>query len=142
MRIGDLARRAGVNPKTIRFYEGLGLLRPEARTRSGYRLYAEVSLRQLEAIRAAKEAGLSLAEIRELLPVLAGQEARCADVLPVLERKRRLVGDQIRRLVQLQEFLERSIVTCKRAQRTSPTVVCPVLSVHSQPAGKRSKEVS
>ncbi len=131
-----------MNPKTIRFYEGLGLLRPKARTTSGYRLYAEASLRQLRAIRAAKDAGLSLAEIRELLPVLAGQEARCADVLPVLERKRRLVGDQIRRLVQLQEFLERSIATCKRAQRRSPTVVCPILRIDLRSAGKRSRDVS
>ena len=140
MRIGDLARRAGVNPKTIRFYERLGLLNPEARTATGYRLYSDVSLRQLKAIRVAKEAGLSLAEIRELFPVLAGQEARCAEVLPVLERKRREVDDQIRRLEQLRDFLDRSTAICRRAQRTSPTVVCPVLSVPD--VGRRnSREV-
>jgi DNA-binding transcriptional MerR regulator len=139
MRIGELARRAGVNAKTIRFYGEIGLLAPRARTPAGYRLYDESTLSQLRAIRIAKEAGLRLEEIRELLPVVAGKEVRCAAVLPLLERKRGEVAGQIRRLVQLRDYLERSIATCRKAQRRGPRVACPVLSPEPETPSRRLK---
>lgn len=137
MRIGELARRAGVNAKTIRFYGEIGLLAPRGRTSGGYRLYDEAALDQLKAIRAAKEAGLRLEEIRELFPVMAGKEVRCAEVLPILERKRREISEQVRRLTQLQAYLSESITTCRRAQRKSPWVACPVL--RSETTSRRSE---
>ncbi len=140
MRIGELARRAGVNPKTIRYYGELGLLAPRDRTTGGYRLYDDAALRQLQAIRAAKEAGLTLEEIREIFPVIAGHEVRCADVLPVLERKRRDIEGQIRRLKQLQSYLDESIATCRRAQGRSRSVACPVFAANQQSIRNRPKE--
>ncbi|MBA2565450.1 MAG: MerR family transcriptional regulator [Gemmatimonadetes bacterium] len=140
MRIGELARRADVNRKTIRFYGEIGLLAPCGRTEGGYRLYDQAALYQLQAIRAAKEAGLTLEEIRELLPIIAGQEVRCRDVLPVLERKLEAVADQMRRLGQLQEYLKESIATCRRVQRRSSTVACPVLTVHAEGNSEPAKE--
>ncbi|MFN2431686.1 MAG: MerR family transcriptional regulator [Gemmatimonadota bacterium] len=128
MTIGELARRAGVDARTIRFYGKIGLLAPRSRTTAGYRLYDESSLIQLRAIRLAKEAGLRLDEIGELLPVVAGHEVRCAQVLPLLERKREEVEEQIRNLVHLRDYLDRSIASCRRAQRKRSTVACPVLS--------------
>ncbi len=128
MRIGELARRSGVNAKTIRFYGELGLLPPRGRTSGGYRLYDESALEQLRSIRVAQEAGLSLAEIRELFPIMAGREIRCRDMLPLLERKRRDVEGQLRRLEHLREYLEHSIGLCRRAQRKGPFVSCPVFT--------------
>lgn len=142
MTIGELARRAGVDAKTIRFYGDIGLLAPRSRTTAGYRLYDESSLSQLRAIRLAKEAGLKLEEIRELLPVVAGQEVRCAQVLPLLERKREEVEEQIRTLVHLRDYLDRSIATCRRAQRKRSTVACPVLSPRAEASDGVSPEVT
>ncbi len=143
MRIGELAHRAGVSTKTIRFYGDIGLLPPRARTSSGYRLYDESSLSQLRAIRLAKEAGLELEEIRQLVPVLAGDPVRCADVLPLLQRKRGEVEEQIRSLVHLRDYLDESIAACRRAQRKGAMVACPVLtSGHDAaraPATKRGR---
>jgi len=66
MRIGDVARRAGVRVSLLRYYEEIGLL-PEAPRVSGQRRYDESVLRRLAVIDVAQRAGLSLDEIRELL---------------------------------------------------------------------------
>lgn len=77
MRISQLAERSGVPATTLRFYESAGLL-PADRTASGYRVYDEPALERLSFIRAAKQVGLPLEEIRDLLSVWDG--GACADV--------------------------------------------------------------
>jgi len=68
MRIGDLARRGQVTPRTLRYYESLGLLQPCGRRSGGFRLYDEASLHRLERIRQLKDLlGFSLDEVREIL---------------------------------------------------------------------------
>ena len=67
MKIGEAARLVGVPAKTLRFYEGIGLLSPAKRTESGYRLYGWRELEQIEFVRRAKLMGLSLEEIRGLV---------------------------------------------------------------------------
>jgi MerR family redox-sensitive transcriptional activator SoxR len=66
MRIGEVARRAGVRVSLIRYYEDIGLL-PAAERVSGQRRYDDTVLRRLAVIDVAQRAGLSLDEIRELL---------------------------------------------------------------------------
>ena len=68
-RIGELARWAGINPRTLRYYERIGLLAPSGRTDAGYRLYTEQDARRLAFIRRAQALGLSLAEISRVLRV-------------------------------------------------------------------------
>ena len=140
MTIGELARRSGVSVKTIRFYGEVGLLAPRGRTSSGYRLYDESSLSQLNAIRLARDAGLTLEEIRELIPVVAGAEVRCADVLPLLERKMREVEEQMSGLGELRDYLQRSIATCRKAQRKGATVICPIFTPRLRTAALPQEE--
>jgi MerR family redox-sensitive transcriptional activator SoxR len=66
MRIGEVARRAGVRVSRIRYYEDIGLLPPAERV-AGQRRYDESVLRRLSVIAVGQRAGLSLDEIRELL---------------------------------------------------------------------------
>jgi MerR family transcriptional regulator, redox-sensitive transcriptional activator SoxR len=66
MRIGEVARRAGVRVSLIRYYEEIGLL-PESDRVSGQRRYDDTVLRRLAVIDVAQRAGLSLDEIRELV---------------------------------------------------------------------------
>jgi DNA-binding transcriptional MerR regulator len=77
LRISQLAERCGVPATTLRFYESAGLL-PAERTPAGYRVYDERSVERLEFIGAAKQLGLQLEEIAELLQVWA--EGSCAQV--------------------------------------------------------------
>ena len=66
MKIGELAKRAGVSVRAIRFYEELGLIRPEKRSRGGFRLYDQENHKRLAVINFLKEVGLSLTEIRQI----------------------------------------------------------------------------
>jgi MerR family redox-sensitive transcriptional activator SoxR len=68
LKIGDVARAAGVRTSLIRYYEQIGLL-PEAPRVSGQRRYTSAVLRRLSVIDVAQRAGLSLDEIRELLEI-------------------------------------------------------------------------
>lgn len=77
MRTGELARRAGVNLQTIRFYEREGLLPKPARTTSGYRAYQPSDLERVVFIKRNQELGFTLAEIKQLIDlhiVLASME--------------------------------------------------------------------
>jgi MerR family Zn(II)-responsive transcriptional regulator of zntA len=67
MRIGEVAGRAGVPAKTIRFWEDQHLLPPPARTPAGYRDYDPAILERLAFIRHAQAAGLALDAIRQVL---------------------------------------------------------------------------
>jgi DNA-binding transcriptional MerR regulator len=66
--IGGLAREAGVNVETVRYYERRGLIRRPVRHGSEYREYSEDDVARLRLIRRAKDLGFTLAEIHELLP--------------------------------------------------------------------------
>ena len=67
MRIGELALKAGVTPRTIRYYEDLGLLGPAERQGKGFRYYTELELARLRKIDALKGLGLSLEEISSII---------------------------------------------------------------------------
>ncbi|MHB8764817.1 MAG: MerR family transcriptional regulator [Deferrisomatales bacterium] len=66
LSIGELARRTGLTPRTIRYYEDLGLLGSVARVEGGRRVYTEEDLRRLKFVRRLKILGLTLDEMREL----------------------------------------------------------------------------
>jgi DNA-binding transcriptional MerR regulator len=67
MQIGEIARRAGMSVRAVRYYEELGLIQPDNRSSGGFRLYNEKSLKRLRVIAFLKGLGLSLAGIREIL---------------------------------------------------------------------------
>ena len=87
MKIGELAGATGLTAKTIRFYEGAGLLPPPARTASGYRAYGSADLERVDFIRKAKQMGLSLDEIKEILGVHHRNEPTCEHVRSLLDAK-------------------------------------------------------
>ena len=96
MKIGELARQAGVNIQTIRFYEREGLLPEPERLMSGYRAYQAGDLERIQIIRECQGLGFTLAEIRdvfELHQVLAARrhsaEMKRSARTDLLERARR-----------------------------------------------------
>ena len=85
MRIGELARLAGINPRTLRYYERIGLLAPSARTAAGYRLYSDKAADRLAFIRRAQSLGLALAEIADIIALRDGGIAPCQHVRALAE---------------------------------------------------------
>ncbi|MNR75428.1 Mercuric resistance operon regulatory protein [compost metagenome] len=99
--IGDVAKQVGMNPKTIRYYEGLGLLSEPERTESGYRLYSEKDLERLQFIKGGKALGLSLTEIREILEAWNEGDSPCGHVSSLLDSK---IQDLDRRIAEMTAF--------------------------------------
>lgn len=96
--IGELARLAGTNANTIRYYESLGLLTSPKRSESGYRLYTEADCTLLIFIRKAKRIGLSLAEIKEVLDCQAQGKSPCGQVVHLLEHKIEEIDHRVQEL--------------------------------------------
>ena len=105
-RIGELGRLAGLNPKTIRYYEEAGLLPAPARTQNGYRIYTEDTMERLAFIGAAKDFGFALGEIREILAVRDRDEVPCLYVFGLVREKLADLQNRIERLELLSENLE------------------------------------
>lgn len=91
MRIGELAKRAGVSERSLRYYEEQGLLRP-TRKPSGYRDYAESDVDVVRHVRILLAAGLNTAFIKEVLPCMVdtgdGLAPGCPELLPHLAKER------------------------------------------------------
>lgn len=107
MRIGQLAKCAGINPRTLRYYERIGLLAPSSRTDAGYRIYTRDDADRLSFIRRAQATGLSLAEIADIISVLEGGAAPCRHVRNLSETKVVEIDDRIAELQVLREDLSR-----------------------------------
>lgn len=107
MLIGELAKRTGVNPKTIRYYEDIGLMPRAARASSGYRQYAREDVERLAFIRNAKTLGVTLDEIKEVFTFRDHGVAPCPYVLRLLDAKMKEIQGRIRGLRMLAEDLRR-----------------------------------
>ncbi len=123
--IGKLAALTKVSADTLRYYEREQLVRPRAKSPSGYRLYAEDAVRRVQFVRHAQECGFTLAEIRRLLSLRGRDSACCSDVKRVaIERKLELEA-RIRSMKAMATALDRLIDTCDREQL--PVDACPIL---------------
>ncbi len=130
VRIGQLARNAGVGIHAIRFYERRGLLRRPPRSEGGYRLFDPDDARDLKFIRKAQSLGFSLAEIRELLILERTSAPGCVHVRDLLRRKLSDVRSKIEELKALEAQLASGLRKCQRElnrSRGQPEKGCPVL---------------
>src|SRR5437667_6177998 len=86
MNIGTVAERSGVPPKTIRYYEDIGLLRPAQRRSNGYRSYSPAGMHSLRFIKRARGLGFSVDEVRALLDLWRNHSRRSAEAKKVAAR--------------------------------------------------------
>jgi DNA-binding transcriptional MerR regulator len=104
MRISELADQAGVTPRTIRYYESLGLLGPNERVGHGFRYYTEAELSRLRKIDALKQLGLSLEEISEVIPLYCEDPTGVRSKQRVLEILQNHLSETDEKLQTLQQF--------------------------------------
>jgi len=124
MTIGQVAKRAGVNIQTVRFYERKGLVLPERRTDSGYRVYTPEAVRRILFMRHAQEMGFSLREIEDLLSLRIDPGMTCTDVKIKAETKRTEVERKIDKLSHMQKALEMLVARC---DGDGPVSECPII---------------
>lgn len=125
MRIGELAERAGTTPRTLRYYESLGLLPPAERAGNGYRSYGEEHVRLLEQIRTLQAYGFELEETRPFVECLrAGHAAgdTCAGSLAVYRRKLAEIDAWTARLAAVRAEVAGQL---ERAEREAGAVAPP-----------------
>jgi DNA-binding transcriptional MerR regulator len=87
LKIGEVSKRSGVGIEALRFYEHQGLLGRPVRTESGYRLYDESVLEQLEFIKRAQALGFSLAEIARIVAESRAGQSPCAEVREIVRAR-------------------------------------------------------
>ncbi|MGB4074076.1 MerR family transcriptional regulator [Pseudomonas sp.] len=104
MKIGELAKRSGLTPSRIRFYEASGLITAQ-RQANGYREYSEQTLQTLGVIVCSQQSGFSLEEIRHLLPDSAAQGWAHDELLASLRRKVVEIEAMQQRLAQSKQHL-------------------------------------
>jgi DNA-binding transcriptional MerR regulator len=112
LTLGKLAEACGLARASLLHYETLGLLAPVGRSAGGYRLYGDAELERLRAIRRFREAGLSLAAIRDLLAPLDPVEAsRRSGAAGLLETRLLDLSKEVERLRAQQKLLARLLAT-------------------------------
>jgi DNA-binding transcriptional MerR regulator len=129
MLIGDLATRAGLSAKAIRFYEQAGLLPQPPRTPGGYRDYPPGAVDRLAFIRHAQAAGFSLADIRGVLAIRDSGQAPCQHVSILIDEHLAQVERRIAELTRARDALKD---LQRRAAATDPadcaeSEICSIL---------------
>ncbi len=124
LKIGQVAKRAGVGVETIRFYERRGLIEDPPRKESGYRQYPEITVSRIRFIRRASDLGFSLQEVGELLDLRADTGASAGDVRRRTEAKILEIDSRITDLKRMKLALARLSSCCGGKGSISE---CPIL---------------
>jgi DNA-binding transcriptional MerR regulator len=121
MGVSGLAKRVGVGPDTIRYYEKVGLLHEPARTASAYRRYDEAAVDRLRFIQGCQRLGLRLREIRTLLEVRDTGICPCEPAEALLRERLAELDNQLAELTALRAELTSMVERLPSADCASPT---------------------
>ncbi len=109
---GQIAKRAGVNIESIRYYERRGIIPEPRRRESGYRLYPSNTVTRIRFIKHAKELGFSLKEINELLTLRLDKNTPCSEVKRRAEDKISDIEEKIKSLQKMKKALVKLTKEC------------------------------
>lgn len=122
MNIGQAAERSGLPPKTIRYYEEIGLVAPD-RAENGYRDYDETDVHNLRFVQRARALGFSVEECRQLLALYQDRTRSSADVKALAREKLHEIDRKIAQMKELRATLVTLIDACHGDARPE----CPIL---------------
>ena len=140
LRIGELASAANVTTDAVRYYERLKILPRPGRTRAGYRLYSEEDVQRLRFIKQAQTLGLSLDEVKELLPGRGAGLAECQRVRDLLASKLAELDAKISEIWGFRKTLSTYLEQCEEALAGKRGDCCPVLFEITHTAQTGSKK--
>ena len=129
MRIGEVAQASGTTAKTLRYYEDVGLLPDPDRSPAGYRDYGPEVLDRLHFIRRGQAAGLTLAQIGQVLAIRDRGQAPCQHVTDLLGTRLAVIDRQLAELAHLRTTIAilREHATTGDPATCSPEDVCRYL---------------
>ncbi|NIC36403.1 Hg(II)-responsive transcriptional regulator [Halomonas desiderata] len=123
MTIGGLAKAAGVNVETIRYYQRRGLLAEPERPTGGIRRYGTADVARLTFVKTGQRLGFSLDEIAELLRLEDG--AHCQEASTLAEHKLRDVREKIAGLQRIERTLAELVHAC---HERGGSITCPLIA--------------
>lgn len=124
LRTAEVAKQAGVNVETLRFYERKGILAEPPRRASGYREYPPETVERVRFIKRAQELGFSLKEVQDLLDLRQTARAKAGRVRKVAEAKLEEIDHKIRDLEAMKKSLTDLLCACD-GQKTIAS--CPII---------------
>ena len=133
LRIGKLASAAGVSADTVRYYERRKLIPRPSRTAAGYRVYSDQDVERLQFIKRAQTLGLSLDEIKALLPVSRKSLSECRQISDLLSTKLAELDKKIAEMRGFRKTLSMYLKECEAALAGKRGDSCPVLFEITRP---------
>ena len=124
LTISNVAREAGVNVQTLRYYERRGILEEPARTPAGYRQYDPETVTRIRFIKRAQDLGFTLDEVNELLDLRVDHGAACGAVETKARETVARVEEKLRQLSRMRDVLRDLVEACERRRKTED---CPIL---------------
>lgn len=122
MNIGEVSERAGLPPKTIRYYEDIGLVRP-LRSDNGYRAFRESDIHKLAFLGRARTLGFSIEDCRTLLDLYEDESRESAQVKAVAKEHLTAIDSKIAQLKSMRQTLSHLVEACQGDHRPD----CPIL---------------
>lgn len=122
MNIGTAARQSGLPPKTIRYYEEIGLLKAD-RADNGYRDYSGEDVHRLRFVQRARGLGFSVEECRQLLSLYGNSGRESSDVKALATAKLTEIDRKIEELKGLRKTLSHLVASCHGDARPD----CPII---------------
>ena len=134
--IGELAKTVEAPASTLRYYERIGLLRPEGRSVGNYRLYGEESLERLRFIRASQATGFRLKDVTTLVGLRDGSAEPCKEVEVLIEERLAELEQRMKDLRRVKKVLSSSLRLCQEAPEKDH---CEVIEKLSRRKGRRKR---
>jgi DNA-binding transcriptional MerR regulator len=129
LAIGDVAQASGLTVEAIRYYERLGLLPNPHRTAGRLRRYDSTVLSRLAFIAQAKDLGLSLAQIRDIISGTSHRVGACKEMYRALSEHIGAVDRKLTTLTALRATLVEYQQACSEALSSAPDPSCPTLAL-------------
>ena len=142
LRIGELASAAGVTTDALRYYERLKILPRPSRTDAGYRLYSQEDIERVRFIKQSQSLGLSLDEIKGLLPGRGAGLSECRRVRDLLSTKLAELDAKISDMREFRKTLASYLEECEEALAGKREDRCPVLFKITHPVQTTSKSAA
>ena len=129
MNIGQAAQASGVNAKSIRYYESIGLIARADRSRAGYRQYSDTEVQTLRFIRRSRDLGFSVERIKTLLGLWKDRDRKSADVKSLARQYVAELERDIEKLQSIRDQLLHLSDCCHGDNRPN----CPILDELAEP---------
>lgn len=137
MSISAAGAQSGCSPPTIRYYESIGLLAPAERTAKGRRTYGAPDVARLTFIRRARDFGLSIEQVRDLLAASDGPDNGCAPAATLIEAHLRTIRAQRVELRLLETSLQSMLTRCSEGCGQGSGADCTIFADITDAAGAK-----